>query len=229
MDNPTGSYDPNKLTLDSLVLLTRGYFIPLVGAVIIILVIIFIYFPNVTGISADIQTIQQSNDHYTQVKDRIEYFKTLTSSTNEIALTDNVSAVDTVLPDQAKSADVVNQVDTLATSDGITIINNNSELQPLSNYSYFQGLSDNVTVIQIEFHGTGNSVQIRKLFDDISSANPISFVTNVNINGPINQNSSDDFTFELNVFSMDSNTIVKNINLLQAVNTAYQVSYINTL
>lgn len=207
----------------------RGYFVPLVGAIIIILVLIFIYVPNIQSIFTDISRLQDDNTKYNQIKDRISYFKSLSTTDQQSLIANNIVQVDQFLPDIAKNADSVNTLQTLAQSDGLQVIAGSGEVSASDDFTKRILALPQLAVSELTFQVSGTSDQVQKYMSDITNLKQLMYVSSVSINGDLSSGKNNQVNLTTTVFTMNAADLVANLNLLTANITPHSAAEVNSL
>lgn len=215
--------------IEQLQYILRGYLIPCIGVGILVILSIFIYIPTVSGIFADVPNFVAANNQYSAVKQRISYFKGLSTAKNQLTLANKLLAINATLPDQQKAADDIIDIEQLAQTDGLQITNAASDSLQSNPLTLPQNFNSNLGIDEITFNASGTPAQAEQLFTNIDSMKPIASVTSATISGELTNNPILSIIFVVDVYSLDSSVIGKSINMLNPINTSYNINEIDDL
>ncbi len=226
MDNKANNKD---LQFNTFLYFIRGYFIPVIGVIVILLVIIFIYIPNTTGIFGDIGTISDKNTKYNQVRQKTDFYHSLSTTDNELKQVDALTAINTKLPDQVKSADAIDALQQVAQTDGVQVLSASGTLLQNNQLNGTITISPLVQVSEIILHVSGTIDNLKKLSTDISKMPQLTSINTSSWNGGLSPGTTLEGLFTVDVYFLDSNAISGSVDLLANVNTGYTSDVINNL
>ena len=222
----------NKIDYNKeLVFVVRAYFTPFISLVIILLAIFFLYIPSINGIQNDIATINSNNTTFNQEISKANFYQNLNSSSTS-SVDDNINVVNQILPDDAKSAYLLNSLQSLSQTYNIKIISSTANLAANDGYNKNTGLkphSDGIVYIEANVNVEGTPQGIFDFLNALSKLKPTVSIMGVSFSGQLVTSGPVQAKVVLQSYSLNSSLITKNYNLLSNINTSYTSTDINKL